>query len=885
MEIKSGTKTSAWKNHPIANFFRRIRKSAILVFLIAIAILGATSLGSIYYGMMLYKSKKADSFDVFLENAIQTKLNVIPNYIKGMLAAEPERITIDIKHKNLQKIAYKRQIALDDGILLTSSADFVPAEIRYQDKTLKVKMRLKGDWIDHLLGEKWSFRIKVKGDNTLFGMKQFSIHHPRSRNFIYEWIYHQALKREDIINMRYSFVEVTLNGKDLGIYALEEHFEKRLIENNHFREGPIVKFSENLLWEDRALHHRQGMMSPTGVAQETVSSIDVFKSGTIMSNPALYKQFLTATTLLEHFRSNQLPFHKAFDVDKMATFFALSDLMGADHSIMWQNLRFYFNPVTSLLDPVGFDANAGRALVHVIGSNRSLHEPIHKFKDLAFSDVIFYEQYLRELQRLSAPAYLDEFFAAIDDKLQENLNIVYREFPYFHYTKDIFYDNQESIKYALSPAKGLHAYYNQSAGNKVELEVGNIHALPIEVLDVTYGDGVRLNPIERAILEPKKSYKTVDYRKVDFAVPAGFAWSDTMRKALKINYKVLGTSELRDAEVYSWPRLVENLLDLDFMRRPANFDQFHFLTIDEASKKVFIKQGSWTLNRDLIIPGGYQVICREGTEIDLTNEAVILSRSPLDFEGSEEAPIVIHSTDSTGQGVVVLKAREQSTMEYVKFNNLGNPSKNGWVLPGAVTFYESPVNISRCQFANNRCEDGLNIVRTDFTLDHSLFSGALSDAFDGDWVNGKISNTIFVASGNDAVDVSGSQIEVVDVFIDGAGDKGLSAGENSQMVVKNVRIIDSEIAVASKDMSEIKIDGIDISNCQIGFTLYQKKPEFDAAIVKVVNMKKENLKVTHLVEKRSKLIIDGSVVATYRENVKDLLYGVQFGKASERATN
>ena len=358
-----------------------------------------------------------------------------------------------------------------------------------------------------------------------------------------------------------------------------------------------------------------------------------------------------------------------------------------------------------------------------------------------------------------------------------------------------------------------------------------------------------------------------------------------MRKALKINYKVLGTSELRGAEVYSWPRLVENLLDLDFMRRPANIDQFHFLTIDEVSKKVFIKQGAWTLNRDLIIPEGYQVICREGTEIDLTNEAVILSRSPLDFEGSEEAPIVIHSTDSTGQGVIVLKAREQSTMEYVKFNNLSNPSKNGWVLTGAVTFYESPVDISRCQFTDNRCEDGLNIVRTDFTLDHSLFKGTLSDAFDGDWVKGRVSNTVFVASGNDAVDVSGSQIEVVDVFIDGAGDKGLSAGENSQMVVKNVRIIDSEIAVASKDMSEIKIDGIDISNCQIGFTLYQKKPEFDAAIVKVVNMKKENLKVTHLVEKRSKLIIDGLVVATNRENIKDLLYGVEYGKASKRATN
>ena len=104
-------------------------------------------------------------------------------------------------------------------------------------------MRLKGDWTDHLFGDKWSFRIKVKGDNTLFGMKQFSIHHPRARNFIYEWLYHQALKREGVLSLRYDFIEVTLNGKNLGVYALEEHFEKRLIEHNQYREGPIIKFT------------------------------------------------------------------------------------------------------------------------------------------------------------------------------------------------------------------------------------------------------------------------------------------------------------------------------------------------------------------------------------------------------------------------------------------------------------------------------------------------------------------------------------------------------------------------------------------------------------------------------------------------------------------
>ena len=29
---------------------------------------------------------------------------------------------------------------------------------------------MKGDWIDHLIGDKWSFRIKLKGDKTIHAL-------------------------------------------------------------------------------------------------------------------------------------------------------------------------------------------------------------------------------------------------------------------------------------------------------------------------------------------------------------------------------------------------------------------------------------------------------------------------------------------------------------------------------------------------------------------------------------------------------------------------------------------------------------------------------------------------------------------------------------------
>jgi hypothetical protein len=571
-----------------------------------------------------------------------------------------------------------------------------------------------------------------------------------------------------------------------------------------------------------------------------------------------------------------------FDVTKLAKFFALSDLLGAEHSVMWQNLRFYYNPVVSLLEPVGFDANAGRNTIHVVGSNRTLYKStVNKFKDIAFTDAVFFEEYLKQLERVAQESYLDELLQELEPELKKNLNILYREFPYFYYSKKIFYKNLRSIRDALNPIKGLHAYFVKTDRRRLELELGNIQAMPIEVLSVSYQDLNLFKPMERTILEPKISGGWIDYKKAVFALPKDVAWADTTRQGLKLNYKILGTGKLMHETVYLWPRQFDDFIENDFMRRPSNTDRFDFLNVDHATKTIFIRPGKWTVEQNMILPAGYKVVGRAGTELNIINSATILSHSPVDFQGSEEYPIVLHSTDSSGQGFVVLKAKQESILDHVIFRNLTNPTKNGWQLTGAVTFYESPVHISNCQFSHNNCEDALNVIRSEFTIDRTLFNDIFADAFDGDFTKGTITNTSFVRCGNDAVDVSGSQVEIDDLFINDAGDKGLSAGENSHITADNVEIINSEIAVASKDMSTLKINKLNISDCKVGFTIYQKKPEFDYASAHVRDYKTRNLKIPYLVEERSKLVIDGTEIATNRKNVKELLYGIKYGKSSK----
>jgi len=853
----------------------RVVKGLSVLFLTCLLLVGG-SLASIYYGMLLHERKVADSFSTFFENVIETRLRIVPNWLAGQLQGRPDRLTIDVAHKDFQRLAYKREQAIERGILLTSSDDYVSAKIRHGEDTLPVKLRLKGDWIDHLQGAKWSFRVKVRGADTLFGLKQFSLHHPKTRNFVYEWIYHRALEREGIVSLRYRFVDVVLNGKSLGIYALEEHFEKRLVENARHREGPILRLDENLHWQDLAAHGRKGSESPTGLQAQRASFTDTFKTTSVLGDPVQHRHFDTGRSLLEGLRAGALPPSKVFDVEKLATFFALSDLLGAPHGAVWFNLRFYYNPVTSLLEPVGFDGNAGERLVQLLGSSRDGELSSPRLKDLCFADADFFAEYVQALERVSERAYLDDLLADLDEELRANLHILHREFPWLHYSPRVFTRNQETIRSALHPAKGLHAHYGGAENGTLRLELGNIQSLPVEVLGVELDGDLVYRPVGRLVVRPSKPSSRVEYTTAELHASAGATPASERLSELRLRYRLLGAREARSDAVFPWSRRLP-ALETETLRLAPNADSFEFLALDESTATFFVRPGHWRLDRDLRIPPGYRVVASSGTHLDLANGAKIVSRSPLELRGSEDDPVVISSEDGTGQGLLVLGAGAGSRLHHVVFRNLAAPATAGWELTGAVTFYESDVEIAHAAFLQGRAEDGLNVIRSEFQIEDTLFDESASDAFDSDFSNGSMVRTTFVSIGNDAVDVSGSEVRLEDLRISGAGDKAVSAGEASRVEVDGLDVRNVGLALASKDHSEVRGRGLSVDTSKIGIVAFQKKPEFGPASIELEDTTLRQVATPYLVEEGSSVDVNGRTIPAIESGLKALLYGVKGG--------
>ncbi|MCP4154506.1 MAG: hypothetical protein GY757_42670, partial [bacterium] len=248
--------------------------------------------------------------------------------------------------------------------------------------------------------------------------------------------------------------------------------------------------------------------------------------------------------------------------------------------------------------------------------------------------------------------------------------------------------------------------------------------------------------------------------------------------------------------------------------------------------------------------------------------------------GSEENPITISSVGS-GQGLVVMDTARESFLDHVVFDGLSNPATEGWELTGAVTFYKAPLKMTSCRFSKNRCEDALNVVSTHFELVGCKFDSIFSDALDSDFCKGKIMECVFTGCGNDAVDVSGSIIEAGDLFIDGVGDKGLSIGENSEMTALRISIKNAELAVTAKDSSKLVINRSKIEQCKIGLTAYRKKPEFNGASIFANHVTLNKVKIPWLLEKGSRALKNGKKLVADKTNVKDILYGKQYGKSSK----
>ena len=724
-------------------------KSILLSVILLICFMGGIVFGAyslknahLSYISMAFKYVKKTGFN-FISNALVFDVDDIDTFY------------LDVKFKEWKKLADQRNKVYNYSTLLKvdkyqwhDSIDKVEIKGKISSESInkKVKIKLLGMNYDHFSEpKKWAFKISVRGDNSIDRQKKFNLLIPRSRYFLDDFVGQKFLKELNMIYLRIKPVKLVLNGDDLGIYYKEEFYDKRLIEHSNFRESAIVRLNnyEIGISETKYLKYKD--------------LLDKFK------------------TKIDLVTNNKAEVSDLFDVEKMADRIAISILFGDHHSLIWFNQRYYLNPFTAKLEPLGREWIYSqyinkKSVVDIIESIKN-KSPLYQ---ALFKNDVFLKKLNKSISMISSSLFLKGMNKKYSNDIERLKKAFYSEYRFFDTPQSLIHKNA-------------------------------------------------------AILRKEDNWITSNPQE---------------EKRSKLN------NLLKYFKVYKDTLLV--------------------------NKEISIKE-------KIHIPEGYKVIVKPGAKLMFEDYGQIISESPFIAMGTKKDSIRFEAKTrgNNNRGILFLNTKG-SVFKYVKFIGLRNYNDEFRSLPGSICFYESTVSFSNSTFDTSYGgDDLLNIVRSHYDITNSELLNSKADALDSDFSNGVIKNTLFKNIGNDAIDVSGTTLDISDITIIGVQDKGISVGEDSHITGKNIIINNSSLALTSKDLSTLKLDGVQVDNCDVVFAVFQKKSEYGYASINCQNATYKNYKEEYLVQKNNTLIINSNEINLKVKDVESKLYGAIYGKSSK----
>lgn len=790
-------------------------------------------------------------------------------------------LTFDVKFKNIKKLARKRQEALERNYLIQEEGDYVNATVRVENgderSVARTRIRLKGDFTDHLKGDKWSFRVKTKGDDHILGMRVFSLQHPRVRGYSLEPIFLDHMRSEGVLAPRYFFVRLVVNGNDKGIMALEEHFSKELLESQKRRDSVIVRFDETLKW--RSVH----LMGQEVNFTAPYPFVRPFQVSKLTNNPERKAQLDAAVALLRSFLSKKLNPSQVFDPDITARFLAVCEIWGARHAQAWNNLRFYYNPLTGFLEPIAFDANLqDYAFRYIPTCLVSVYRLGDDMTSRWLDDARIRQPFLRDLKRLSNSFVQESTVKTHKATELANNQVLHQEFPLiseipwdFYRQRSMRLGNITAENYGFLPLMPpnypalMHAFLTPSpAGYRLELY--NLVPYPLEIRKV------QLDP---------KSLRLSRELPITLAPTTGLAAPEPL--ALELTSpddnpagKGLGNNVIVTARIQGYPHTQTNLRASAYPE-PATapiLPTSDWNAISQAHPYIKHKAGEASLGpgeieikSPLILPHDTSLTIAPGTTLRFAPAALLVVRGSLHMRGTRQAPIRLAPQRETWGGVAVFGSGKPSEWSHVEVRNTTGLEYGAWQPTGSVMFYESKVKLTSCSIRDNQSEDTINLVRSEFTMSDVTIERTSSDAIDIDFCKGVIQGGAIRHTTGDGIDVSESDIRIDGTQFDGIKDKALSIGERSQMQAREVSIKDCGTGLASKDGSTARIENSSMTTVKYAAIMaYTKKPEFGGAHVHVKDVKIQNTRYRHIAQRGSTMVVDGKEIETVLLDVEAL---------------
>lgn len=787
-----------------------------------------------YVGFDLTKS-----FDYFKI----VKLNLISTFASNKL----ENVYLEINQESILGLELQRKLRKQQGGELSDEEKiYLPARINLENKKYDIKIRTKGVRPIHWTKQNGtSYKIDIRGNKRLWGMEEFSIQKPITRNYTYEYLFHNLLGQTGLVKIKYFFINLYLNDQNLGVYAVEESFSKELLERQKKRNGPIFSLKDEL-----------GEYFPN-IKYELYS-----ENFWISQYPELTKN---SFSILNNLKSQKFDINHHFDIDKWAKYFAIMDLTGAYHGSLLKSVKLFYNPTTALFEPIGYDLHKGAGifnnfiLIDFLQEESALSKRacsyicLHKDWYMKFLKLNngqinfkFVDKYINYLIKYSSDDFVNNFLSLYDDELQIYNNAIYKDNSktervnwigagFFVYDKNYLFDRSRLIKDRINSSKIKNIEISKSK----------------DILYFEDFEGSKF-PFLAQTLECEDN---LDKKKYFFAGRMSINLKTTCKKIKISSFK----NETKIFNLKENIRITPNkniYLKNKFETLNKNPS---FIKVSENVYKAF---SDVEILENTIININEKFIFDKNISINVMNRATLFVEGSVDFINDKHNLTKIYSDDKSGS---VIFYENNFNLKNLSFKNLSKPHLPGYILYGGVNFINSSITLNNIYFNSSRNEDAINIINSTSEISNIFFQDINADAFDIDFGQLNFNNIYCKNVKNDCLDISGAEVYGQNFFSEKTLDKGISVGENSSVNIMNLHTLENNIGIAVKDGSIAAIENVNFEKNNLDIVLFNKKQEFLKPSLKVNNFKKIDKKKI-LQSKGTKLFINNMA---FEGNLKD----------------
>ena len=810
---------------------------------------------------------------------------------------------------------------------LTGSGDdrfkTVKASIATNDDKFDISLRIKGDRIQNFINmDSISYKIKINKNESFKNMRKFSLIKPRIRNYIHEWLFHEFGRTQNLTTINYDFVYLNVNGKNNGLYAIEENFDSWLIEKNKDRYGPIFsmreEFDEDFMSSEFELYNKNFWKKDENL---------------LLASTAIKK--------LKLFQEGKNTLEDTFDLNQWAKYFSIIDLTYTFHGASPRNVKFFFNPITSLFEPIPYDGH--RVIVNY---NKNITNYDHStLFDKAKNGMVSGRTYLKNKNDLSIDTetsliriffynkngelntsfikkyfsyiykntdenFLKNFFDSRETKIKEINSAIYADYflidnnynnkygPGFYYfsKKDIFFRAnylREKFKPEISKIYISEDENNIYLTNRSPFNLGlNINYLECITKD---NDGV------------------TNKFKIFYDLNLDLNYQQTINKRITLNNsnKCENVNFLNQNNLENFEKEINFFLESKYENKKKDLSYKNYFNINE--NVLFLKSDKITIDKDITIPANHIIKIKSGQKIELINNAIIISYSPWEAIGKNSIINIGGNEKNFGGGIYIINTNNLSRFENVKFNYLAgvenrilkNPNStedkflitsyigfenkystiiknldshkymmsDAFKITGAITIYGGDTIVDNCNFEKISSEDAINLISSISILNNLKFNENLSDSIDIDFGQSEIKNSEFLNIKGDGIDVSGANIEIKNIKFSNIFDKAISVGEESSVTIREIYGKNTFIGVAVKDGSYASVSNLKFDQVEYPFASYQKKKFYKFPTLEILeNVETMNYNKKYIKDLKSTIKYENSFIKDYNNEILDLIY-------------